>query len=123
MLSLRIHTAFTPFPKLVLSHVTPERTIPDSLVTLLYLLFTSSRIITNMSKLVMPRMIRHPVFSVDSGFLRNDGILDIYRRSNNCQVVVVMDYEKNYAAGNNRNIWKWTEFLNQETVAASRDQC
>ena len=76
-------------------------------------------------------MIRHPVFSVDSGacpglrsgIRRNDRILDIYRRSNNCQVVVVMDYEKNYAAGNNRNIWKWTEFLNQETVAASRDQC
>lgn len=44
MLSLRIHTAFTPFPKLGLSHVTPERTIPNPLVTLLYPLFTSSRI-------------------------------------------------------------------------------
>jgi hypothetical protein len=31
----------------------------------------------NMSKLVMPDLIRHPVSSVDSGFRRNDGILDI----------------------------------------------
>jgi hypothetical protein len=31
----------------------------------------------NMSNLVMPDLIRHPVFSVDSGFRRNDGNLDI----------------------------------------------
>jgi len=31
-----------------------------------------------MSKLVMPDLIRHPVFSVDSGFRRNDEMLDIF---------------------------------------------
>jgi hypothetical protein len=34
-----------------------------------------------MLELVMPDLIRHPVFSVDSGFRRNDGILDSCCRS------------------------------------------